>query len=75
MIFPDWTTEEWAKKHKLSVETGTCPKCGIGIIADKPFADGKLRGFMSEDHGCGIERTLVVFNADEEFMDILFSEE
>lgn len=59
MLYPQETTEKWSKKYKISPVDGKCPSCGIDIRADIPFADKKLRGFISEDHGCGIEKCLI----------------
>ena len=71
MIYPVVSTEEWSELYKVVPVEGKCPKCGIDIIADKPFADGRLRGFISEDHGCGIEKCLATFNVSaNDFFDI-----
>ena len=59
MIYPIESTESWTNKYGIHPKDGTCPKCSQKIIADKPFADGSLRGFISEDHGCGIEYCLI----------------
>lgn len=45
------------EKHRK----GTCPRCGIEIYANIPFIDGNLKGYKSQDHGCGPEVTMIVF--------------
>jgi hypothetical protein len=56
-------SKTWSDKYGVDVKEGNCPKCGKYIIADAPFADKDLRGFISEDHGCGIEHCLLVFKS------------
>jgi hypothetical protein len=57
----DQDIEEWSKRWKLEVTKDNCPKCGVERIANIPFAEGTLRGFVSEDHGCGLNKTLVTY--------------
>lgn len=59
------SAESWTKKYGVETKEGVC-SCGKNIIANIPFAEGKLRGFVSKDHGCGFEKTLVVFKVSKE---------
>lgn len=61
MIFPIYQPSEWSELYKINTKSGTCLKCQKEIVADIPFADGQLRGFISEDHGCGMEYRLLTF--------------
>lgn len=69
MLYPIEDTEIWAERYGIETCFGECSGCGISIIADNPFADGELRGFISTDHGCGIEKCLVTFTISvDEFL-------
>jgi len=61
MIYPTETIKSWSKKYEINPIEDECPKCGIKRVANIPFADGVLRGFISEVHECGERYTLVTF--------------
>lgn len=60
--------EEWAEKYGIRAKEGFCPKCGLKIITDIPFAIKGYRGLKSADHGCGetYTRKVMVPSSDEE---------
>ena len=54
------------RMNKLpKIREGKCPVCGIDIIANTPFIDGKICGYKSDDHGCGEENTLITFQSPD----------
>lgn len=61
LLYPVESNESWSRKYGIHPKEGVCTKCGLEVIADKPFADKDLRGFISVDHGCGISRCLITF--------------
>jgi len=61
MLYPLESAHSWSNKYGIQTKEGKCPSCGVDIVADIPFADRGLRGFISEDHGCGIEKCLITF--------------
>ena len=56
----------------MKYRKGLCPICNREIITDQLWIDPPLKGFKSQDHGCGEENTLLTFNvpADDLFRDI-----
>ncbi len=61
MLFPQEAMDSWSEKYGLKISSGKCPACNRNIVADIPFADKSLRGFISGDHGCGIQYCLITF--------------
>ena len=64
MLYPleqDYLT--WASRYNLRIATGSCPKCGLEILTNIPFALKGYRGLKSEDHGCGEKYTRKVLIA------------
>ena len=61
MLYPQVDLQEWLEKYDLKTKEGICHKCGYFIIAEVPFAEAKMRGLVSRDHGCGEEALLYVF--------------
>jgi len=53
MLQPIENPVTWANKYGLEIKQANCPKCGILIITDVPFAVKGYRGLKSSDHGCG----------------------
>tara|TARA_R100001086_G_C11823325_1_gene254651 strand:- start:252 stop:497 length:246 start_codon:yes stop_codon:yes gene_type:complete len=52
---------DWGRKYNIAYYEGYCPKCHIDVIANIPFAEGTIRGFISEDHGCGEWSRIVTY--------------
>lgn len=68
MILPTTDAETWAKQYGLLIDERPCAKCQQLITATIPFAEGKIRGLRSEEHGCGEEYRLIVFRSmDKQF--------
>lgn len=61
MIFPFVKKEIWAKIHKVEPEEFDCPKCNKKFPVDIPCAFKNMRGFISQDHGCGRKYNKGVF--------------
>lgn len=48
MIFPEYTAEEWLNKHpKPSMPECQCEVCGHTIIANKPYVEKGIVGFIA----------------------------
>ena len=65
MIFPLEDYIEWADKYKIKIRISNCPKCGVEIITNIPFALKGYRGLKTPDHGCGEKYTRKVFVATD----------
>ncbi len=52
ILYPVEDYETWAKRYDIEIKTIRCDKCGKAITTSKPFALGKLRGLLAENHGC-----------------------
>ncbi|MDC1175567.1 hypothetical protein OAT67_09220 [Bacteriovoracaceae bacterium] len=58
MIFPlEQDYLSWSEKYNIRIKTAKCPKCGVDIITNIPFAIKGYRGLKSDDHGCGEKYT------------------
>lgn len=55
MIFPKVDPKSWAKLYDIEPRLVPCRGCGKVIPKTVPFADEKLRGLRTENHGCGDE--------------------
>ncbi len=53
ILYPLEDYQSWAKRYDIEIKTIRCEKCGKAITTSKPFALGKLRGLIAENHGCG----------------------
>lgn len=61
MIFPIVDINIWCKTYGLKIQVDECPKCGIKRETSIPYAIGKYRGLISEEHNCGPEFRLNTF--------------
>ena len=57
MLLPLEDADYWAEKYNITKKYASCPKCGIEIVTDTPFAINGYRGLKSKDHGCGEKYT------------------
>lgn len=49
------SNQSWGEKYGLPTDQETsCPKCGKLVKIDTPYATKDERGFISQDHGCGM---------------------
>lgn len=60
VLYPQISTFIWAKRYNLSIKSKTCVKCGLELTTTKPFASGKWRGLISEEHECGQSYDILV---------------
>lgn len=71
MIYPDVSSDEWSKRHKIEITNEPCANCGKLRKANIPMADkGGIRGFVSEDCECGQQSYMTFIVNDSEFNDL-----
>jgi hypothetical protein len=61
MIYPIIDPDIWTETYGVTTKDGECSKCNKPITANIPFADGDLRGFVSKEHGCGRNYSIMTF--------------
>jgi hypothetical protein len=69
VVYPEVSPEEWAKRYQIDIsKKGECHKCKAVMNWTKPFAHGKMRGFISDHTSCGEEyRGAKMVSVDKEF--------